>query len=711
MFHLDPAHTGNDTSDPSLSVAAARWSSPVLDGRVYGEPLVLGSTVYVASQANTIYALDLGTGSVIWQVSVGPAVPLSAVQATTGVANGCGNIDPLGIVGTPVIDPARGTAGTLYAAAETWDGSHGTTIEHRLYSVDLGSHSVASVNIDPSGYTDGAHRGLEQERGALALSGGRVAVPYGGLIGDCGAYRGALVSAGENLAGVSSFLADPTSTRGGIWAHSGAASDASGNFYVTTGNGDEASNDYQYSDGVVKLSPTMSVIDYFAPTVWHSDNQADLDLGSMGPVLVPRPGGTLVFASGKQHTGFLLDAANLGHIGGQLFSAKVCDGEAKGGAAYNAPYLYVPCTEGIRALKVDTASSPPTFARQWQGPSDAIGSPILAGGSVWVHGNGVLYALNPATGGIGQSISGVNTPYNFSSASAAAGTLLYPAGNVVRAFTNSCTGPGGYQLDGWGGLHPYCSAPNLTFQDGYWPGWDIARGLAQRPDGKSGYVLDGWGGVHEFASGTAPPHVADGSHAYWQGWDIARGIVLDPCDPSQESGYVLDGWGGIHEFTADSYRPPHFADSSHAYWPGWDIARGIAINPCTGGAGTEGGYVLDGYGGVHAFGSATAVADTSHAYWAGWDIARGLVVTGANGGYTLDGWGGIHRFGTESHTVADNSHSYWPGWDIARGIVSTGAGQGYTLDGWGGIHPFGGAKAPTGGGYWQGWDIARGISH
>ena len=35
---------------------------------------------------------------------------------------------------------------------------------------------------------------VEQQRGALSVSDGRVLVPYGGLAGDCGRYKGALVS-------------------------------------------------------------------------------------------------------------------------------------------------------------------------------------------------------------------------------------------------------------------------------------------------------------------------------------------------------------------------------------------------------------------------------------------------------------------------------------------------------------------------------------
>ncbi|MBV8951641.1 MAG: carboxypeptidase regulatory-like domain-containing protein, partial [Actinobacteria bacterium] len=74
---------------------------------------------------------------------------------------------------------------------------------------------------------------------------------------------------------------------------------------------------------------------------------------------------------------------------------------------------------------------------------------------------------------------------------------------------------------------------------------------------------------------------------YWSGWDIARGAALRA---DESGGYVLDGFGGIHPFQSTGAAPPPVVSSS--YWNGWDIARGITLVP----SGT-GGYVVDGYGG------------------------------------------------------------------------------------------------------------------
>jgi len=163
-------------------------------------------------------------------------------------------------------------------------------------------------------------------------------------------------------------------------------------------------------------------------------------------------------------------------------------------------------------------------------------------------------------------------------------------------------------------------------------------------------------------------------------------------------GYVLDGWGGIHRL-GDAAPVPGRAP----YWRGWDIARRLVMNPAG-----AGGWVLDGWGGIHPFGGAPEL--TGGPYWKGSDRARDLVVNAdGRGGYVLDGWGGIHPVGDA--VPFSGPAPYWRGWDIARRLVLNPAGDGaWVLDGWGGIHAVGGAPALTGGPYWRGWDIARDLA-
>jgi surface antigen len=203
-------------------------------------------------------------------------------------------------------------------------------------------------------------------------------------------------------------------------------------------------------------------------------------------------------------------------------------------------------------------------------------------------------------------------------------------------------GPGGFALDGYGGVHPWGSAAPVP-QAVAWPGWDIARGVAVQQGGAGGYVLDGWGGIHPFgkASGLT-------GTAYWPGWDIARSIALRP---DGVSGYVLDGWGGIHPFGG----APGIAPT--AYWPGWDIARGLALMPSG-----RGGWVVDGWNGLHPFGTAPSV--TSTGYFPGQDIARGISAADAGGGYTITAWGRVREFGDAPPVTLSASFDN----PVARGV-------------------------------------------
>lgn len=236
----------------------------------------------------------------------------------------------------------------------------------------------------------------------------------------------------------------------------------------------------------------------------------------------------------------------------------------------------------------------------------------------------------------------------------------------------------------------------------------------------AGYIVDGYGGLQNFAVGGAKPLGATHGGPYWPGWNIARGVALyhDPHTGAATGGYVLDGFGGLHGFAiGNNPLPP--AVHGGPYWAGWDIARGVTINS----AGT-GGYVVDGFGGLHTFAlgsnSVSSLAvPTGGPYWPGWNITRGVtLLPGDAGGYIVDGFGGIHTFATHGHTASvPTGGPYWPGWDITRGISVTSDGWGFVLDGYGGAHSFKATKsasatAPrvTTGPYWPGWDIARGSS-
>jgi hypothetical protein len=185
------------------------------------------------------------------------------------------------------------------------------------------------------------------------------------------------------------------------------------------------------------------------------------------------------------------------------------------------------------------------------------------------------------------------------------------------------------------------------------------------------YVLGSTGRVEAF--GGAP---------YYGAPTFPAGLAKDLAVMPDGAGYVvLDAWGGVHEFgSATKLARPD------TYWPGWDIARSIAVTPDGNGL-----AVLDGWGGIHWAGSGTGL---QAGWWQGWDIARSLAISpDGQGVYVLDGWGAIHTAGTAQY----RGGPFWQGWDIARDIVVSPSGNGYAvLDGFGGVHPSGDApKGPT----------------
>ena len=71
MYHGNALGTGADTSGVTFDPPNPAWTSPVLDGQVYGEPLEATGRVFVATENDTVYALAANTGAVLWSTHVG----------------------------------------------------------------------------------------------------------------------------------------------------------------------------------------------------------------------------------------------------------------------------------------------------------------------------------------------------------------------------------------------------------------------------------------------------------------------------------------------------------------------------------------------------------------------------------------------------------------------------------------------------------------
>ncbi len=397
LYHLDAGRTGNQLAFPMFGGSLSEAWFAKLDGAAYAEPLVVDGQVIAVTENDSVYALDPATGSILWRQNLGTPVRLSTLP--------CGDIDPLGITGTPAYDAATGS---VFMVAEE-AGSH-----HVLYALDASTGAVRwSRNVDVSGDSPITH----QQRPALAVANGYVYIGFGGLAGDCGQYKGKVVGVPTSGSGGTIAYRVPVKREGAVWATGGPVIDSSGNLYVSTGNGSSTTS-YDGSDSVIELSPTLQMIGRFAPSNWASDNAQDLDLGSTNPVLVP---GGWVFQVGKRGTGYVMHQGALGGIGGQVSSASVCG--AYGGMAQDGSTIYVPCRTAIRQVTIGADGK---LTVGWLTKSGVGGGPaVVGGGAVWSLNvaNGHLYALDPATGAALASIS-VGTLPHFASPTLWGGQVL-----------------------------------------------------------------------------------------------------------------------------------------------------------------------------------------------------------------------------------------------------------------------------------------------
>jgi outer membrane protein assembly factor BamB len=401
-FGQNAARTGVAAGLPAAGPLSLRWTAR-LDGAVYGQPLVAGDTVIAATENDSVYALSESTGRVLWRTHVGTPVPLSSLP--------CGDIDPLGITGTPVYDEENGL---VYAVAETL-GYH-----HVLFGLSVSDGTVRVERDIPA--PDGYPRN-DQQRPGLTIDAGRVYVAFGGLYGDCGQYQGSV--AGVPLSGGGALVSwhTPTSREGAVWGSGGPVVGPDGDLWVSTGNGAAGPGQpYDGSDSVTKLSPSLVRADFFAPASWASDNSSDLDLGSTQPVLAA---GNSAFIMGKNGVGYLLDATSLGGIGHQRAARPICP--AYGAAAVDGSTVYEPCSSGgMAAITVNAAQR--RISVLWRGPSGAAGSPVVGGGAVWVtrysDSGGTLYELDPADGTVKSQLPISDGLPHFSSLSLAGGTAF-----------------------------------------------------------------------------------------------------------------------------------------------------------------------------------------------------------------------------------------------------------------------------------------------
>jgi hypothetical protein len=396
-YHGNPDRSGNFIV-PGLTWEKAR--SLHLDsqfhavgfGQVYAQPLYWrapGSSsglLLIATEENKVHAFDGASGKEIWQRALGKPVARSAL--------GCGNINPLGITGTPVIDAA---SQALYVDAMT-EGTAGP--RHRVFGLSLKDGTILpGWPIDVTQALERQHQTFnardQNQRGALMILGDTLYVPFGGHFGDCGQYHGRVV--GISLQDPQKISSWATRGRGGgIWAPGGISSDGR-SLFVATGNTLGVTS---WADGqaVFRLAPDLhrsqDKRDFFAPPSWRELDQTDADLGGTNPIPLDLPSGNgkqaIVLALGKDRHAYLLDRDNLGGIGGSLVAEIVARN-----AIRTAPAAY-PVHDGVfvafqgagarcpRAASANDltvlnirAGAPPSLRTAWCGALHGSGAPIV----------------------------------------------------------------------------------------------------------------------------------------------------------------------------------------------------------------------------------------------------------------------------------------------------------------------------------------------
>lgn len=377
QYHGSADHAGVDTTEPPAANPRIEWRSPRLDGQVHAAPLLLGDAVFVATQHDGVYALDASTGAVRWRTSLGTPLSPAEVVPRAGDRSLCGGYPEYGVLSTPVIDRARSE---LFAVALIEPG------RYHLEGLDL---ATGRVLLDRDIVPPAMSALDQQQRAALVIDRGRVYAGFGGFNGDCGRYHGWVVGSSEDGSGpLLSFSTDGTSSA--IWGSSGPAVLPDGSMLVATGNaGTEASTQ---ADSVLRLSPELAVIGAFAPPDRSALTKGDLDFGSMGPAPL---GDDLAFQAGKAGVGYLFAISTMAARAPAVFSARVCSA-VYGGTAWSPPYLYVPCVDGLHALRLEGRR----FSPAWAGPKTWAGPPIVSGGLVWSQdlSGSTLLGFEPATG-------------------------------------------------------------------------------------------------------------------------------------------------------------------------------------------------------------------------------------------------------------------------------------------------------------------------
>jgi hypothetical protein len=430
-FFVDSAFTETTLMGATLKLDAT--FAGTYTGNVYASPIYVQDgvnhkgTFYVATENNTVYALDETTGM--------NAIPASKPSGNPAGSTGCGpsNIRPLGITGTPAIDPATRL---IIFNEGTAASSGGQLSKHTIRALSIDDFSE-KWHFDVSTLTDptvGAFASATQnQRSAVLIVNGIAYVAYGGHYGDCEPYYGWMVgipltATQANVASQVKFYATPA-REAGMWAPGGPASDGT-DVFDATGN----SPDTDTTGTMSKWKGAYSVLRFGAGPVftsaaanfWHAvsdDSGGDDDLGGSAPLVIDDPGITpskLLLQLGKDGYAYSINRTTMGGEMSPVGSAHVMNGEISNAAAWattptgtfvamvsNGGGGGAGCKKGSGNLAVITLSATGQISVPWCASNMGNGSPSITSSdgthdimvwSVGAEGTGQLHAWDLATG-------------------------------------------------------------------------------------------------------------------------------------------------------------------------------------------------------------------------------------------------------------------------------------------------------------------------
>ncbi len=340
-YHNDNYRTGWNSNETTLTPANVKKGvfglqhTVTLDDQVDAQPLVVPGVMitagqfqgtvhdvaYIATESNTVYAIDVHTGTVLLNPNFGTAVTYPL---------GCGNNGPkVGVNSTPVIDSG---SNTLYVMIYNQDKS---AQNFRLHALDLGSLTdkvapqvVTASHTLTDGTTFNFNAKYQRQRAALLAANGSIYAGFASFCDFAGSLsRGWLLGwTADTLAPFpSNQLLDAQATNpdsfflSSIWMSGyGLAADDSGNVLFVTGNSDPNTYDgiTNIQESVVKVSPTLTtVVDVFTPSNQVGLDQGDVDFGSGGALVLPdQPGSVphMAVAAGKDGNMYFMNEDNLG---------------------------------------------------------------------------------------------------------------------------------------------------------------------------------------------------------------------------------------------------------------------------------------------------------------------------------------------------------------------------------------------------------------